>query len=73
MELNTNEKNLLNLTACHSICELKKDKSITAIQQLAFDGFDIENKEEYQVQIIVTRCKRDFIEPMVTLLMYPVN
>lgn len=71
--LNSTEENLLNLTVTHSIEELVKDKSIAGIQQLAFDGFDAESNEQFQVQIIVTRSKRDFLEPLVTCIISDIN
>lgn len=73
MHLSDTEKNLLRITTIRLIEKLQKDKTIAAVQEMGFDGYSEENEEDYQVQIIVTRSKRDFIEPMVTLGINEVN
>ncbi len=45
---------------------LETNNELTAVKQTAFNHYHKSGKEEFQIQVIVTRCKSDFLEDFVT-------
>ena len=65
MEISDSERTLLEISAKEMIKELNENKELCSAKQMVF-GFVLDNEEEVQVQVNVTRCKDDFLEPFCT-------
>lgn len=72
-ELNQSEKDLLNFSAGDLIPMLKDNSELSHVKQKAFEYYDADSKEYYQVQVLVTRNKSDFLEDFQTEEMTTVN
>lgn len=65
-EINKTNKTLLEISASELIPMLSANKTLIAVKQGAFDYFNKETEEHFQVQVVVTRRQSDFIEAFVT-------
>ena len=61
-QLDRNSKDLLGISAGDLIPMLSKNPKLQHVKQSAFDYYNAETKEHFQVQVIVTRHKDDFLE-----------
>ena len=61
-----NEITLLTITAKDLIKKLKEEKDLIHLRETAYMVYSEETKEEFQVQITVTRRQSDFLEPFQT-------
>jgi|GEM_PF-6587979 len=66
LELNDSEKSLLLFSAGDLIPMLKENPKLVHVKQGAFDCYIPQTKETFQVQVTVTRCESDFLEPFET-------
>lgn len=62
VQLDKNSKDLLEFSAGGLIPMLAKNPKLQHVKQSAFDYYNDETKEHYQVQVIVTRHEDDFLE-----------
>lgn len=62
IELSDSEKTLILATSKDLIPMLAEAKDLIHVRQSAFDYFDKETEEHFQVQIMVTRSPSDFLE-----------
>ena len=65
MKIRDSERTLLEVSAKDLIKQLNENVDIRSAKQMAF-GFVLDRKEEVQIQVVVTRCKNDFLEPFCT-------
>lgn len=65
-QLNQNEKDLLNFSAGDLIPMLKDNSDLSHVKQKAFEYYDSDAKEYYQIQVVVTRNESDFLEDFQT-------
>ena len=68
MELGNSEKQLLEISAKDLLKQLNDIKKAHHVKQKAFQ-FLLDNDEEVQVQVIVTRCEDDFLDDFQTEVM----
>lgn len=61
VQLDKNSKDLLEFSAGDLIPALAKNKKLTHVKMSAFDYYNPETKEQYQVQVLVTRNENDFL------------
>lgn len=61
-KLNDQEKTLLEITAGDLIPQLRENKKLIHVKQMAYGYYDKETKEEWQVQVLITRSVPDFLE-----------
>jgi hypothetical protein len=66
LELTQVQKDLLNFSAGDLIPMLEKKKGLDYVKQAAFGHYCSATKEFFQVQVTVTRDKRDFLEHFTT-------
>lgn len=59
-------KNLLEFSAGDLIPMLDQNKKLLHVKQCAFEHYSKNNKQTYQVQVIVTRNESDFLDPFTT-------
>lgn len=62
VQLDKNSKDLLEFSAGDLIPMLSKNQKLQQVRQSAFDYYNAETKEQFQVQVIVTRHEEDFLE-----------
>jgi hypothetical protein len=62
MKIGNNEKNLIISSAEDLIKKLNEDKISLEIKQMAF-GWLLDDNEEIQVQVVVTREEDNFLDP----------
>ncbi len=62
VQLDKNSKDLLEFSAGDLIPMLAKNKKLQHVRQSAFDYYNPETKEHYQVHVLVTRDESDFLE-----------
>jgi hypothetical protein len=62
LELNQNEKDLLQFSAGDMIPMLEGNRKLHHVKQTAFQHYCNKTKEIFQVQVTVTRRKPDFLE-----------
>jgi len=62
IELNKSEKELLEFSAGDLIPELAKNPNLQHVRMSAFDYYNPQTKEYYQVHVLVTRDESDFLE-----------
>jgi hypothetical protein len=65
-ELSKNEKDLLEISAKELTQMLTYNKDLSHVKQMAYGYYSNETKEEFQVQILVTRHENDFLEAFQT-------
>lgn len=61
-ELSKSSKDLLEFTAGDLIPKLSANKRLQHVKQSAFDHYNKETKEHFQVHVTVTRHESDFLE-----------
>ena len=61
VQLDKNSKDLLEFSAGDLIPVLAKNKKLHHVKMSAFDYYNPETKEQYQVQVLVTRNENDFL------------
>lgn len=61
-QLNESETSLLDVTTRDLIPALIAAPSLVHVKQAAFDYYNADTKEHFQVQVVVTRNKEDFLE-----------
>lgn len=66
VKLDKSAKDLLEFVAGDLIPMLSASPDLQHVKQSAFDHYNPETKEHYQVQILVTRHEGDFLEFMQT-------
>lgn len=64
--LKATETALLDVTTRDLVPMLNKDQKLRHVRQMAFEFYDKELKQEYQVHVLVTRDRDDFLEPFQT-------
>lgn len=65
-QLKQHEKDLLEYSAGDLIPMLINAPDLLHVKQCAFGYYDNDTKQEFQVQVTVTRCKSDFLEAFQT-------
>lgn len=60
VQLDKNSVDLLTFSAGDLITILSEDKSIMDVKQTAFDYYNEETKEQFQIKVIVTRDENEF-------------
>ena len=66
VELTQSCKDLLQYSAGDLIPMLASDKKLQHVRQSAFEYYNPETKEHYQVHVLVTRHESDFLEAFQT-------
>lgn len=70
VELSDVDKILLQTVASELLHKLAvEEKEALHVKGCAFGFYEGKNKEEYQVQVLVTRCQKDFLDPFQTEVM----
>lgn len=73
VKLHNSEMKLLEVTAGDLIPILKKNKKLSHVRQSAFGYYEKDSNEFWQVHVIVTRNKSDFLEFLQTEEMTTLN
>lgn len=64
--LKATETALLDVTVRDLVPELTKMPTLRHVRQMAFEYYDPELNQNYQVHVLVTRDQDDFLEPFQT-------
>lgn len=66
LPLNDTQKALLQFSAGDLIPMLKEQPDQRHVRQMAFEHYDADTKQFWQVHVLVTRYQDDFLEPFQT-------